>query len=139
MRRILLAMLFAAVAGAATAQNARLSAAEVRAELYGVRLSGVLEGLNEPWQECIEPSGRTVFTFMRDVDEGRLSVDRAGRACFAYAHDHFRRPACFVVMRDGSNYRFDTWVTRQVERGVRHCEAGGAFVQGGDALSQRGL
>jgi hypothetical protein len=119
----------ATAAGAATAQKLHLSAAEARAELFGVRLIGVHEGINEPWQECIEPSGRTVYVFMRETQEGRLSIEDDGRACFAYADDGYAHRSCYLVQREGENYRFDQFITRRIERGVERCEGVGAFVE----------
>ena len=127
-RAALIAFAAALCAGAATAQTVRLSAAEARAELFGVRLSGVVEGIKAPWEECIEPSGRTVYRFMHRTVEGRLRIEDDGRACFAYADDGFTDQSCFAVVREGANYRFDEFVTRVVERGVSRCD-GAAIVE----------
>jgi len=51
----------AAVAGIASAQTARLTAEQARAELFGVELAGVNESVGDEWRECIEPTGRTVY------------------------------------------------------------------------------
>lgn len=115
--------------GAATAQNIPLSAAEARAELFGVRLTGVHEPTGEAWEECIEPSGRTAYLIDGREREGRLEIESDGQACFAYADDGYARRSCFVVLREGQNYRFDEFVTRRVERGVRACGLGGALVE----------
>jgi hypothetical protein len=131
LNRAAIAIVFAVsvVGAAATAQSPILSAAEARAELFGVRLSGVHEGMGAPWEECIEPSGRTVYRFAGATLEGRLSIETDGAACFAYADDGFTHRSCYAVRREGSNYRFDRFVTRQVERGVRRCEGGQGYVE----------
>ena len=116
------------VAGAATAQNAVLSAREARAELFGVRLSGVNEGISASWTECIEPTGRTVYDYLGTRREGRLTITEDGRACFAYADTNFSSPTCFVVAREGANYRFGSFVTERVERGIERCDGGDGLV-----------
>jgi len=109
-------------AGAATAQNSVLSTDEIRAELFGVRLTGVNDGfVGVPWEECIDPTGATRYRFGAVQDQGRLSVDEAGLACFAYLSGS---RSCFVVAREGGNYRFGSFVTTRVERGVTSCEGG---------------
>lgn len=128
----------AALCGAATAESPALSAQEARAELFGVRLSGVIEGLGAPWEECIEPAGRTVFRFAGQSVEGHLTVDPDGSACFTYADDGFRQRSCFVVRREGANYRFDEFATRRVERGVTRCEGASDLVSGLPAEPRRG-
>ncbi len=127
----------AAACGAATAQNLVLSAAEARAELLGVRLSGVHEEIGAPWEECIEPSGRTVYRFIGETIEGRLNIGPDGSACFAYADDGFKQRSCFAVRREGANYRFDEFVTRRVERGVSRCEGGPGLVAGVSSAPSR--
>lgn len=129
-RAALAAILMAAglSAGVAGAQSARLSAEQARAELLGVRLVGVQETTGAPWEECIEPSGRTVYRFAGVVMEGRLEIEADGAACFAYADTGFRRRSCFAVLREGANYRFDVFVTVRVERGVTSCPGGELFV-----------
>src|SRR5690606_6647972 len=77
-RSMLLALVMLAAAGAAGAQGARLTAAEARAELFGVELAGVHEGAGDAWRECIEPSGRTLYTRFGQVREGRLEIRADG-------------------------------------------------------------
>jgi hypothetical protein len=123
----------AATAGIATAQTQRLTAAEARAELYGVELSGVNESQGDSWSECIEPSGRTVYTRFGERHEGRLEINEDGQACFNYPPDTYW--SCFDVVREGENYRFESFVTRVVRRDVTHCGAAdGAFVRNGVLL-----
>jgi hypothetical protein len=125
--RIAVVIVAAAVlrAAAPSAQSPVLSAEEARAELFGVRLSGVIDGLGAP---CIEPGGCTVYRFAGESVEGRLSIDPDGSACFTYADDGFTERSCFAVRREGANYRFDEFVTRRVERGVTRCEGESGLV-----------
>lgn len=109
------------VAGIAAAQTARLSADEARRELFGVELIGVNEADGGDWRECIEPNGRTVFRRGAESLEGRLNIQPSGQACFDYGAAGGL--ACFAVVREGDNYRFGDFVTREVRRGVRDCGA----------------
>jgi hypothetical protein len=136
-RSIIAGIAAAVLCGAAAAQSPVLSAAEARSELFGVRLSGVIEGSGEPWEECIEPAGRTVYRFAGRSIEGRLSIDPDGSACFTYADDGYTQRSCFVVRRAGANYRFDEFVTRRVERGVTRCAGGSGLVASAYGGSRR--
>lgn len=121
-----------AVAGIASAQTARLTAEQARAELFGVELAGVNESVGDEWRECIEPSGRTVYDRGGERREGRLEIRPDGQACFNYPPE--TQWSCFGVEREGENYRFDAFVTRTIRRGVRECPAvGGAYVRLGAA------
>lgn len=118
-------------AGVAAAQSARLSAAEARAELFGVQLMGIVEGEGEPWSECIDPAGRTLYRIGGGEDVGRLTISPEGHACFSYVSSGYGERACWVVRRAGRNYRFESaqgadlvFLTQTVTRGVRRCEGG---------------
>jgi hypothetical protein len=125
------ALLLGAVAGA---EGAMLSAREVRAELVGVELIGIVEGVGESWRECIEPGQRTFYLrpgLPADgpLDEGRLEVADDGRLCFSYRSSDFSRRACYWAARTGANYRFVSadgghyvFATTSVRRGVRSCD-----------------
>lgn len=115
----LIVLAIVSVAGIAAAQTARLTAAEVRCELFGVELAGVNETYGDEWRECIEPSGRTVYTRGDERLAGRLEIRPDGQACFIYPPE--TGWSCFSVVREGENYRFDAFVTRTVRRGVREC------------------
>lgn len=131
MSLIVLAVVLAA--GIAAAQTARLSAAQARAELFGVELAGVNESAGDEWRECIEPTGRTVYERGGERREGRLEIRPDGQACFNYPPETYW--SCFSVAREGDNYRFDDFVTRTIRRGVRECPAvGGAYVRLGAEL-----
>ncbi|MGD9967112.1 MAG: hypothetical protein AB7T59_11365 [Hyphomonadaceae bacterium] len=133
-RGISLIVLFAtATAGIAVAQTVRLTPEEARRELFGVELAGVNESFGDDWRECIEPSGRTVYERGAEVREGRLEIRPDGQACFNYPPDTYW--SCFDVAREGDNYRFDSFVTRTVRRGVRDCGAANdAYVRLGAEL-----
>jgi hypothetical protein len=122
-----------ATMGIAAAQTARLTADEARRELFGVELAGVNESAGDDWRECIEPSGRTVYERGGEVREGRLEIRPDGLACFNYPPDaHW---SCFNVVREGDGYRFDSFVTRTVRRGVHECgSANDAYVRLGAEL-----
>jgi hypothetical protein len=129
----LLALFLFVSASAAAAQTARLTADEARIELYGVELAGVNETEGDEWSECIEPEGRTVYRRGGEVKEGRLEIASDGQACFTYRGDTYT--SCFVVEREGENYRFDDFITRVVRRGVSHCAGDpGAYVRNGAVL-----
>jgi hypothetical protein len=129
----LIVLVVTATVGIAAAQTARLTAEEARRELFGVELAGVNESFGDDWRECIEPSGRTVYERGDDVREGRLEIRPDGQACFNYPPDTFW--SCFSVAREGENYRFDSFVTRTVRRGVRECGAANdAYVRLGAEL-----
>lgn len=124
----LIVLAVVSVAGIAAAQTARLTAEQARRELFGVELAGVNEIYGDAWRECIEPGGRTVYERGDEVVEGRLEIRPDGQACFNYPPDVGW--SCFNVAREGQNYRFDSFLTRTVRRGVTRCEAvGGAYVR----------
>ena len=124
----------AALAGAANAKTPTLTAAEVRAELTGVELHGVVAGMDLAWRECIEPSGRTFYLrpgMPADAarDEGRLEITPAGALCFSYRSNDFASASCHWARREGDNYRFVSadggrlvFLTTAVRRGVRSCD-----------------
>ncbi len=117
----LIVLAIVSAAGIAAAQTARLTADEARLELFGVELAGVNETYGDEWRECIEPSGRTVYRRGDERVEGQLEIRPDGQACFNYPPDAAWN--CFNVMREGENYRFGSFVTRTVHRGVRECGA----------------
>lgn len=119
----------------ATAKSLALTAAEARSELFGVELSGIVEGDGSVWRECIEPDGDTIYEIDGTLDRGRLTIADDGQACFSYASSNFARVTCWTVERAGrNNYRFtfpgsSVFETRVVERNVRRCAPGrGALV-----------
>ncbi len=133
MRMSLVVLCAVVSASVAFAQAVQLTSEEARAELFGVELAGVNESAGDSWRECIEPTGRTLYRRGGEVREGRLEIRPDGQACFNYPPDaHW---ACFAVLREGENYRFDDFVTRTVRRGVSACGAGADLLAG---LGQRG-
>lgn len=114
-------------AAAAAAQSATLNAREARQALFGVEMAGVFEGDGSSWRECIEPGGRTAYLMDGAFDEGRLTINAEGEACFSYRSSGYRAQSCFAVLREGSGFRFQSgpdapdFVTTEVRRGVRGC------------------
>ncbi|HPE47393.1 MAG TPA: hypothetical protein PLR76_03320 [Hyphomonas sp.] len=129
MRGAFLAAAFGAVLvlSAHADQDSRLewmSAADLRTEFYGVKLSGFLDEAQINWSECIDPDGRTLYQFMGVTDEGRLSITEEGEACFRYDTG----PSCFRVARLGDKgYWLDggqhggSFVVTSVRKNVTAC------------------
>lgn len=129
------AALLVSAGATATAKSLTLTATEARSELFGVELSGIIEGEDSRWRECIEPDGDTLYEIDGTVDRGRLTISDDGQACFSYASSNYTRVTCWSVERVGrNNYRFtfpgsSVFETRVVERNVRRCTPGrGALV-----------
>ncbi len=137
----LLALTLALGANAALAEPlALLSAQEVRDELFGVHMFGVTDTLGFDWDECIEPSGLTVYRTI-DADDpqpysqqGLLQVNDLGMACFSYPPNGDPAPSCFQVYRSGDGYIFANgfgdgrYITTKVLRNVTSCPEPGALL-----------
>jgi len=121
-----------ALGAAAAAQSATLNAREARQALFGIEMAGVYEGDGSRWRECIEPGGRTAYLMDGALDEGRLTINTEGEACFSYRSSGYRAQSCFAVLREGSGFRFQSgpdapdFVTTEVRRGVRACSGANA-------------
>jgi hypothetical protein len=128
MRAWVVLCVWAAAGAAALAQaGAAMKASELKRELFGFEMAGVHQSSGEPFTECIDPSGKTLFRFNGETDEGRLRVTPESEACFAYASSQFQYEACWYVKRAaGGQYRFestatsDVYVTKRTRR-VRAC------------------
>ena len=137
----LLALTLALGANAALAEPlALLSAQEVRDELFGVHMFGVTDTLGFDWDECIEPSGLTVYRTI-DADDpqpysqqGLLQVNDLGMACFSYPPNGDPSPSCFQVYRNGDGYIFANgfgdgrYITTKVLRNITICPEPGALL-----------
>lgn len=106
-----------------------LDAAELKSSLFGIHLYGITTDVGMKWDECIEPSGKTLYTTPGGEMQGRLTISPNGLACFAYEDTDFKAPQCFVVRRltrGGfslvSEYGGEVFVTTKVVRGIRTCE-----------------
>jgi hypothetical protein len=128
MRRLssLILLALAAAAGAhAEPGNEPLTGAQMTAELYGVRLTGVELATGNRWSECIEPGGRTVYEIYDYRSEGLLDITEVPAACFIYDTG----PSCFRVQRAAKGYLFrsldggGTFHATKVERGIKSCSA----------------
>ncbi|MEM6626400.1 MAG: hypothetical protein AAF719_06820 [Pseudomonadota bacterium] len=108
-----------------------LSPDEARRELFGVRLAGVTSFSADPWWECVEPDGDTVYSFAGWEQRGRLEISNDAQACFRYDTDNYESQHCFAVTRRGDGYAFwgggnGLFFTQTVERGVTECRSEGA-------------
>lgn len=114
-------------AAAAVGVSTTLGARDVRAALYGAELSGTYGASGQPWRECIEPGGRTVYAAGSGWDEGLLSVHSDGQACFSYRSTGYREQDCFAVRRQGEALSFQSgaegavFTATSIRRGVRAC------------------
>lgn len=104
-----------------------MSAAEVRATFFGVDMGGVTWGDGEPWRECIEPEGDTVYYFVGETRLGRAWVEDDARLCFTYPEsDGDTPPACFQAFRRGDGFVFysrfnGVFIAEFVNPGVKTC------------------
>jgi hypothetical protein len=95
-----------ALAGAAPAFAAALSAAEAKRVFFGLDMSGIYEPDGSKWRECIEPAGNTSYWIDGYYDKGRLRVREDGALCFSYASRHYARESCYTAERRGAGWRF---------------------------------
>ncbi|MFN7056103.1 hypothetical protein [Hyphomonas sp.] len=124
---LLLASLMTGLAGTARAQgNEPLTAEVMRAELFGIRMSGIVVGYGISWNECIEPGGRTLYEIEDRVLEGVLEITDEAQACFTYPGTG---TSCFRGQRSPRGYLFRSvddgtlFHATKIERGVRRCIA----------------
>lgn len=132
MLRVLMSFLVAGLLGAgAFAQsgavgNEPLTAEVMKAELFGVRMSGIVVQTGQGWSECVEPGGRTLYEIGDYISEGVMEVTGDGQACFTYPNSG---TSCFRGQRAPKGYMFyavgggGTFHARQIERGVKKCIA----------------
>jgi len=130
MLRLGLALSLAALSLAAAAP---LDASSARRTFFGVEMSGVMLGETKevPWRECVDPQGRTVYTFAGAVDQGKLRVREDGALCFSYKSSGFADEGCFAAYREAKGqFRFvgldgeSVFVTRRIRPGVKACPVG---------------
>ncbi|MEM0986329.1 MAG: hypothetical protein AAGJ32_08790 [Pseudomonadota bacterium] len=117
------AVLAVAVVMAADAAADAMTKAEIEDELMGVTVSGVIEGEDLDWRECIDPAGQTYYQVEGErALRGQVFVTDAGLACFSYG----AIASCFRVVREGPYYALvdaaDRFLIQRVERPVRRCD-----------------
>jgi hypothetical protein len=138
MHKVIIAVMLAAFSASALAlaqpvppraATSVMTAAELKAALFGVHLYGVAgEGAGMRWDECIEPDGDTLYTTPTGEMHGRLTIAARGLACFAYDDDDFRTAECFTMRRNKDGFVFSgefggsDFVVTKVVRGIRTCE-----------------
>lgn len=103
----LLALAPAALAQRAKGQGQALPAAQVKAGLFGVDMTGYSPTYGISWRECIDPQGRTLYHTPAGLQRGRLKVTEDGRACFAYEDTDYKVESCFRVERNGKGFIFN--------------------------------
>jgi hypothetical protein len=109
-------------------RDSGLNATELKSSLLGIHLYGITTDVGMKWDECIEPSGKTLYTTPGGEMQGRLTISPKGLACFAYEDTDFKEPQCFVVRRTTrgfsliSEFGGEAFVTTKVVRGIRTCE-----------------
>lgn len=124
---LVMVVLMPGLAGGARAQgNEPMTAEVMRAELFGIRMSGVVVGYGIAWSECIEPGGRTLYEIEDQVSEGVLEITEDAQACFTYPASG---TSCFRGQRSPRGYMFRSvddgtlFHATKIERGVRRCIA----------------
>lgn len=130
MQRFLVSLLFAGLvaAGAAAspqpAGNEPLTSEVMQAELFGIQMSGIVVQTGQPWTECIEPGGRTLYEIGEVRVEGVLEILPNAIACFTYEETG---TSCFRGQRAPRGYLFRSvddgtlFHANKVQRGVKRC------------------
>lgn len=143
-----LGMIFSlAAGGVAYGQSWRdnvLSSDEIRAELFGISLSGKTGYARLPWQECIQTDGLTDYSFGGLRTHGQASVSESDQLCFKYAIENFEKSYCFKVSRRAENYVFwggsntsgnGIFISTKVERHIDKCDIiNQALIYEGDTI-----
>lgn len=134
--------LISLLAPAAGAQSGPLTSEEMKSELFGIHMWGVETSSQMRWDECIDPTGRTVYRVELPgepapySENGKLRIEDGGLACFSYPPDSDPEPACFRAMRRGEDgYAFfatdgtpGVFLTTRIERGKSSCPNPGDFI-----------
>jgi hypothetical protein len=126
MRRLVVIGLVLVAAGVASAQTPKLSPKpaakpalaprdswkalsrlDAKRELFGVDLSGGMEGNPKyRWRECIDPKGQTLYQHDGIEERGLLEIDESGQACFSYPPGNKDRLSCFSAAKTPAGYDF---------------------------------
>lgn len=129
-------LFFAAIAvtGLASASTIQteLTADELRKELKGVYLEGVAALTDETWSECIDPAGKTIYSYQGVQLYGQLDIRESGLACFEYGERVSEYQNCFRVVRQtnggyifsGGSQNGGQFKTLSVRRNIKSCPAG---------------
>jgi hypothetical protein len=76
--------------------------AEIKSRMAGNTLSGVLLETGTPWSEYYCDTGRSLYEFS-GIARGKWWTE-AGKVCFSYEYDDYRRPACFEMYGKAGGY-----------------------------------
>jgi hypothetical protein len=76
--------------------------AEITSRMAGNTLSGVLLETGRLWTEYYCDTGRSLYEF-GDIARGKWWTE-AGKVCFAYEYDDYKRPICFEMFAKAGGY-----------------------------------
>ena len=76
--------------------------AEISSRMAGNTLSGVLLETGMTWAEYYCDTGRSLYEF-GDIAKGKWWTE-AGKVCFAYEYDDYKRPVCFDMYTKAGGY-----------------------------------
>ncbi len=138
--KALVAMSFLPICSVSTEPMTMLHSDELRQEIFGIHLFGHEMRSGMLFDECIEPSGETVYRTRQDEtaqpysEPGQLEITELAQACFSYPPKGDPGPACFRVFRYGDGFLFesigsiDRFVASSVLRGIERFPEPGAFL-----------
>ncbi|MFD0916722.1 hypothetical protein ACFQ14_09910 [Pseudahrensia aquimaris] len=87
--------------GAVSANAAALSESAIRAQLFGLTLSGEYSS-GAPWSEVFRADGTTVYTDSRGEARGTMEF-QGNQLCFKYTSGADMSGGCFEVWKRGRN------------------------------------
>ncbi|WP_049643960.1 hypothetical protein [Candidatus Rhodobacter oscarellae] len=135
-----LAVLVAMVALPASSQEMQLLRGAELSELFGTHQFGYEANSGLRVDECIEPSGQTVYRTYPEGEiypysnPGQMAISDLDQACFTYPTIPAPGPYCYWVFRNGDGYVFQQtdfgarFVIDRVQRGVRDCPEPGELL-----------
>jgi hypothetical protein len=120
-----LALAAPAAAQLAKGQGRMLEQNEAKSAVFGIDMWGYSPTNGMEWRECIQPNGTTLYYTPDGVFKGKLYVDAAGQACFAYEDTQYKVQSCFAVERNGKGLIFRgggaVFVTTKIIPGITVC------------------
>ena len=117
-----------------------LTTPDLTKELFGIHMFGHEQSSGMIFDECIEPSGQTVYRTQMDEaaqrysEHGQLEITQVAQACFSYPPGSDPDPSCFRVFRYNDGYVFDSvdtgqrFIAERIVRNVFECPEPGEFL-----------